>query len=209
MKQRAGTSSAAYPGRRTTPTRCGAALLALAAALALTGCGAGGQDGSVGSGEVRADRNGIIAVPDGKRAKAPRLHGATVAGGALDEAAYRGKVVVLNLWSSTCGPCRAEAPAFAKVAAQTQARGVAFLGINTRDARRDSARAFETSHGVGYPSLYDPDGKVMLSFPPGTFVQAVPATVVLDRHGRVAARALAPLGVSALRAMLAPVLAEG
>ncbi|GHG38557.1 hypothetical protein GCM10018980_11430 [Streptomyces capoamus] len=84
-----------------------------------------------------------------------------------------------------------------------------FVGINTRDTSTTPAVNFEKEHGVEYPSLYDPTGKLMLRFKKGTLnPQLIPSTLVIDRHGRVAARALEALDDTALTGMLKPVLAE-
>ena len=51
-----------------------------------------------------------------------------------------GRVVVLNIWGSWCGPCRAEAPDLQFVAQQTAADGVSVLGIDVRDDRARGRR---------------------------------------------------------------------
>ncbi|WP_229899113.1 TlpA disulfide reductase family protein, partial [Streptomyces capoamus] len=107
------------------------------------------------------------------------------------------------------GPCREEAGYFAKVSKEYRDKGVQFVGINTRDTSTTPAVNFEKEHGVEYPSLYDPTGKLMLRFKKGTLnPQLIPSTLVIDRHGRVAARALEALDDTALTGMLKPVLAE-
>ncbi|MEU0334024.1 TlpA disulfide reductase family protein [Streptomyces sp. NPDC006193] len=193
-------------------TRSRAVLLsavAAVAALTLSACGEGGTSGSGGDTHFITGRNGIDTVPAGKRAAAPDLSGKTIDGKTLDVADYRGKVVVLNVWGSWCGPCREEAKYFAKVSKAYAGKGVQFVGINTRDSSTTPAIAFEKDHGVEYPSLYDPTGKLMLRFRKGTLnPQLIPSTLVIDRHGRVAARALEALDDTALLKMLQPVLAE-
>jgi len=193
-------------------TRTRAVLLsAVAAALALTlsACGKGGTSGGGGDTNFVTGNNGIDTVPAGKRATAPDLSGETIDGKTLDVADYKGKVVVLNVWGSWCGPCREEAQYFAKVSKEYQDKGVQFVGINTRDTSTTPAVNFEKEHGVEYPSLYDPTGKLMLRFKRGTLnPQAVPSTLVLDREGNIAARSLAALSEDKLRKMIAPVLAE-
>ncbi len=145
----------------------------------------------------------------GERHDAPELSGKTVDGGQLDVDDYRGKVVVLNVWGSWCGPCRAEAKNFEKVYQDTRDQGVQFVGINTRDTSTTAALRFEKEQGVTYPSLYDPSGKLMLRFEKGTLnPQAIPSTLVIDRDGKIAARALQALSEEKLRKMLDPVLAE-
>ncbi|MBL1081650.1 TlpA family protein disulfide reductase [Streptomyces actinomycinicus] len=193
-------------------TRSRAVLLtavAAAAALTLSACGKGGISGGGGDTNFVTGKNGIDTVPAGKRAAAPDLSGKTVDGKSLDVADYKGKVVVLNVWGSWCGPCREEAQYFAKVSKQYADKGVQFVGINTRDTSTTPALAFEKEHGVQYPSLYDPTGKLMLRFKKGTLnPQLIPSTLIVDRNGKVAARALEALDDTTLLKMLKPVLAE-
>ncbi|GAA3103990.1 TlpA family protein disulfide reductase [Streptomyces echinatus] len=193
-------------------TRSRAVLLtavAAVAAVALSACGKGGISGGGGDTHFVTGDNGIDTVPAGERAAAPDLSGKTIDGKSLDVADYKGKVVVINVWGSWCGPCRSEAQYFAKVSKQYEGKGVQFVGINTRDSSTTPAVAFEKDHGVEYPSLYDPTGKLMLRFEKGTLnPQLVPSTLVIDRHGKVASRALEALDDTGLEDMIKPVLAE-
>lgn len=184
---------------------------ALAAALALTACsGDNGKSGGGGNTNFVAGDGGIATVAKGERTAPHTLAGETLDGERLDVADLKGKVVVLNVWGSWCPPCRAEAKHFAKVARDLEPKGVAFVGINTRDVSKQPALAFEKDYGIGYPSLYDPAGKLILNgFPKGTLnPQAIPTTIVLDRDGRIAVRALAPLGEEQLRELIDPLVAE-
>ncbi|MQY35534.1 Thiol-disulfide oxidoreductase ResA [Streptomyces sp. RB17] len=183
--------------------------MAAAAALTLSACGKGGTSGGGGNTNFVTGHNGIATVAAGKRASAPDLSGRTIDGKTLDVADYKGQVVVINVWGSWCGPCREEAQYFSKVSKQYQGKGVQFVGINTRDTSTTPAVAFEKEHGISYPSLYDPTGKLMLRFQKGTLnPQLIPSTLVIDKHGKVAARALEALDDTALLKMLKPVLAE-
>ncbi|KUJ65875.1 redoxin domain-containing protein [Streptomyces albus subsp. albus] len=190
--------------RRATVLATGAAV----AALTLTACGAGASGGSSDTKFVQG-KGGVDTVRKGDRSPAPELSGKTIHGDQLDVSRYKGKIVVLNIWGSWCSPCIAEAPNFVKVAKDTKDKGVQFVGINTRDADAANARKFEKDHDVPYPSLYDPIGKLTLRFPKGSLnPQAIPTTIVLDREGRIAARALRPLSEDSLRDMIDPLIAE-
>ncbi|MEU1038309.1 TlpA family protein disulfide reductase [Streptomyces sp. NPDC005551] len=197
---------------RANRARSRAALLtagAAVAALVLTACGSGGTHGGSGNTNFVAGKNGVDTVAKGERATVPDLSGKTVDGKRIDVDDYRGKVVVLNVWGSWCAPCRAEAENFEKVYQDTKKQGVQFVGINTRDPGTAAAKAFEKEHGITYPSLYDPTGRLMLRFKKGTLnPQLIPSTLVVDRDGKVAARTLQALSEDRLRKMLAPVLAE-
>ncbi len=157
--------------------RCAVAAVATALAL-LAGCSSGASQAS-GTGQ-----SAFFEV--GKRPAAPAVRGEALdGGGTVDLTAHRGDVVVLNFWASWCGPCRAEAAELISVADDTKADKVSFLGIDVRDDR-DKAQAFTQAHGLDYPSVFDPSGRVALVFkdvPPNT----TPATVVVDRQGRIAA----------------------
>ncbi|MDO0926362.1 TlpA disulfide reductase family protein [Streptomyces sp. TG1A-8] len=193
-------------------TRSRAALLgavAAMAALTLSACGNGGTSGGGGNTNFVTGNNGIDTAPRGERATAPELSGRTLDGRTLDVADYRGEVVVVNVWGSWCGPCREEGKYFAKVSKAYRGKGVQFVGINTRDTSTTPALAFEKEQGITYPSLYDPTGKLMLRFRKGTLnPQLIPSTLVIDRDGKVAARALEALDDTGLLKMLKPVLAE-
>lgn len=60
--------------------------------------------------------------------------------GSFRLADFGGKVLVVNLWASWCGPCRSEIPDFEEVRREYSARGVEFVGLTTEDPRTDSAR---------------------------------------------------------------------
>ncbi|MEU5596949.1 TlpA disulfide reductase family protein [Streptomyces sp. NPDC020298] len=193
----------------TTRSRLLLAATAAAAALTLSACSSGGISGGGGDTNFVTGKNGIDTVAKGHRDPAPDLSGKTIDGKTIDVADYKGKVVVVNIWGSWCGPCRAEGKYFAKVSKEYEGKGVQFVGINTRDSSTTPAVAFEKQQGITYPSLYDPTGRLMLRFKKGTLnPQLVPTTLILDRDGKIAARALEALSDTSLLKMLKPVLAE-
>jgi thiol-disulfide isomerase/thioredoxin len=197
--------------RRLTSRRRATALVigAAVAALTLSSCSLNGTSGGSADTKFIEGKSGVDTVPAKDRKPAPDLSGKTVDGKQLNLAAYKGKVVVINVWGSWCPPCIAEIPGFVKVANETKSKGVQFVGINTRDPSPANASGFEKAHHVPYPSLYDPVGKLMLRFPKGSLnPQAIPSTIALDRQGRIAARALAPLSEQELRQMIDPLIAE-
>ena len=77
-------------------------------------------------------------------------------GGTVDLFSLAGKPIVMNFWSSTCGPCRQETPAMASVARSVGGK-VRFVGIDTADSRA-KAIAFTTKYKVPYQIAFDPDG---------------------------------------------------
>ncbi|MEY9836999.1 TlpA family protein disulfide reductase [Streptacidiphilus sp. EB103A] len=185
------------------------AALAAASALALAGCStSSGSSDSAGTNFVKGTgETSTVAVKD--RGAPISISGKDLNGSQLSLSDYRGKIVVLNVWGSWCSPCRAEADGLETVYTADKDKGVQFVGIDTRDLQTAQPKAFVADHNITYPSLYDPAGDLLLKFPAGTLnPQTIPTTIILDRQGRVAARALLPLSSGQLTQMLAPVLAE-
>lgn len=190
---------------RSATALAGATALALMAAA----CSSSSSTGQPNGANFVGGDGGITVLKAAQRKPAPDLSGKTVDGGHANLSSYRGKVVVINIWGSWCAPCRLEAPNLAKVAAADTGKGVQFLGINTRDLDVSNAQRFDKRFGMPYPSLYDPYGKLILEFPKGSLnPQSLPATLVIDRQGRVAARALKALSEDDLNKLIDPLAAE-
>ncbi|MDX3281225.1 TlpA family protein disulfide reductase [Streptomyces scabiei] len=148
-------------------------------------------------------------VPVAERTDAPVFSGRTVDGKQVRLSDYRGEVVVVNAWATSCGPCRAEAPALERTYRTFGDRGVRVLGIST-DVERRNARAFQREFGLTYPSLHDPKGRQFLELPRGMVnPQFLPFTLFVDRAGRIAGAVQARLDEKELAAILTPLLNEG
>ncbi|MFI6144442.1 TlpA disulfide reductase family protein [Streptomyces sp. NPDC051109] len=199
------------PGRWPVAVPAGAGL-AVAAALVLAGTatddrGSGAPDGRAGTLGTAA---GATLADPGARPDAPELAGEDLDGKPVSLAELRGRVVVLNVWGSWCGPCRAEADDLERLSRQTRADGVRFLGINTRDRDPAAARSFVHAHELSFPSLPDPTGELLLRFPPALLnPQAVPSTLVIDRRGRIAAGIAGAVTEEQLRPVLTHLAQEG
>lgn len=150
---------------------------------------------------------GVTVYPIGSRPSSPDIEGATLEGPRLDISKWRGHVVVINVWGSWCSPCRAEAPALASAAEETRPKGVRFVGIDTRDSA-GAARAFARNYGISYPSLYDPDGAILLQYSNLVPISAIPSTLVLDRQGQVAARVVGKVDHTTLKDLLDDAITE-
>ncbi|HEY3869898.1 MAG TPA: TlpA disulfide reductase family protein, partial [Actinocrinis sp.] len=120
------------PATRTVRTAA-AALLALAAAAAVAGCGSSSGSDDTGNIGYVSTQSGITDVPAGQRVAAPDLSGTTLTGSHFALAQDKGHITVINVWGSWCTPCRVEGPGLETAYQAYQAKGVDFLGIDSRD----------------------------------------------------------------------------
>lgn len=161
----------------------------LCAVVLLTGCST--LEGTGDQGFVSGD--GTVSIVKASDRDSPvELTGEDLEGDPLDLAEMRGKPVVVVVWGSWCGPCRAEAPDV--VEAARELKGTAgFVGINLRDASPTDAQVFERQFDVPYPSFYSSAGEELLAFPNTLGPRTIPAFVVLDAEGRIAASIIGQL----------------
>jgi peroxiredoxin len=183
-------------------------LIAIAALIGgVAGCaGTGNDPTTVANGGFQYGDPFVHYVAVGDRKTVGDVRGETLQGTPISLASYRGKVVVVNYWSSTCAPCHAEAQAFESMSRQDATKGVQFVGIDERD-NRSAAMAFERKYHITYPSIYDRTDAYVLAFP-GAAPSTTPFTIVLDRQGGIAATTSTLLDYTHLRRLLNRVLSE-
>lgn len=100
--------------------------------------------------------------------------------GSLSLSQYRGKVVVVNFWASTCPACRSEGPQLESLWRAYRGQGVRFLGVDYVDDAGAGSR-FARSLGITYPSVTDPNGRVGNDFR----VVALPTTFIIGPDSRI------------------------
>jgi thiol-disulfide isomerase/thioredoxin len=99
----------------------------------------------------------------------------------------KGKVVVVNIWASWCGPCIEEAPGLAQLS-KRYASDVQFVGVDIADQPAPAA-AFIRKFGWTYPSVADPDEEIKRGYgflgQPDTLVYAKDGSIAWQGSGAV------------------------
>ena len=96
----------------------------------------------------------------------------------------KGKVVLLNLWATWCGPCRSEMPALVRMQDEHSAKGFEVLGLNTDDEDADSINNFAGKMQLNYPLAWA-DTKLQSSLLKISKFPGIPQSFLLDRDGNL------------------------
>ena len=100
---------------------------------------------------------------------------------------YRGRVVILNIWATWCGPCRVEIPDFVKLQDKYRNQGLEIVGVSIDpiDPRGGGAPAvapFMAQYKINYNVWLVDSPNAFAGYPIG---QGIPTTYVLDREGKI------------------------
>ena len=93
---------------------------------------------------------------------------------------FKGKPLIINVWASWCGPCRAEMGSLERLAKQYNGREFNVIGISTDDYQ-NKAMAFIEQTGITFENYHD--SKLILETMLGA--NTIPLTVLVDEHGRI------------------------
>jgi cytochrome c biogenesis protein CcmG, thiol:disulfide interchange protein DsbE len=121
----------------------------------------------------------------------------------LTAADLKGEVTVLNVWGSWCLPCREEAPALMRMAADKRYR---LVGLNYKD-EPDNARTFLERFGNPFVAIgADMNGRGAIEWG----VYGVPETFVIGRDGTIVYKLVGPItNFPPLRLAIEKALAAG
>lgn len=114
------------------------------------------------------------------KGRTPALALADLEGRAVNLAALRGRVVVLNFWATWCEPCRAEMPSLDRLRDKLEDQPLAVYAVNYGESR-ERAAGFVAKERVATPVLLDPEKKAASEWKVG----GLPMTFLIDARGRV------------------------
>lgn len=119
-------------------------------------------------------------------------------------AGYRGRVVVLNFWATLCEPCKKEMPDLSAIQNDYAALGVQVIGA-AGDEAADGAKVlkFIREFKVNFPVWVGATTDDMERFGVGT---VLPATVVINREGKIVWREIGIIKPTDVRKKLDSIL---
>jgi thiol-disulfide isomerase/thioredoxin len=105
-------------------------------------------------------------------------------GGTSKFSDFKGKPLIINVWASWCGPCRAEMGSLERLARRYNGKEFNIIGISIDDYR-NAAQAFIQDSEITFANFLD--SKLFLENMLGA--NTIPLTVLVDSHGRVLLKA--------------------
>jgi thiol-disulfide isomerase/thioredoxin len=102
---------------------------------------------------------------------------------------YSGKIVLVNLWATWCGPCRSEIPDLIKVSEEYKAKGVEVIGLTNEDpiAEEGKVKAFVRQFNIPYVIGWG-DQSFAMALMQGQVRNNIPQSFIISRDGRVLKR---------------------
>ncbi|HEY6187238.1 MAG TPA: TlpA disulfide reductase family protein [Pyrinomonadaceae bacterium] len=109
----------------------------------------------------------------------------TIDGKAIKLSDYAGKVVIVNLWATWCGPCRIEIPHLIEIANEYKGR-VELIGLTNEDPVDDAekVKSFMRDHNINY-TIGWASQEFALGLMQGQIRNSIPQSFVITRDGRV------------------------
>jgi cytochrome c biogenesis protein CcmG, thiol:disulfide interchange protein DsbE len=102
------------------------------------------------------------------------------------------KPLIINVWYSTCEPCRRELPALANADTQYRDR-VQFVGVNIKDSAT-VAKEFASQYGVEFELLLDKNGLFISQLG----IATAPVTLAIDPQGLIVGQKAGEISASEL-----------
>ncbi len=137
----------------------------------------------VAAAAIYRSRTSIRVIPAGEARVVGELNLVDSEGRPRALADLQGRVVLVNLWASWCGPCRREVPRVSRVHERLKSRGLTVWAINAESFEGEELRRAAAEIGIDYPVL-TPLGE------PGAVLgggEVLPYTWLIDRVGRLRA----------------------
>lgn len=97
----------------------------------------------------------------------------------------KGKVLLLNMWATWCGPCRGEMPALVKMQDEHREKGFEIIGLNTDDGdTKEMIDKFAAEMKLNYKLVWAPTEMQSALLKISNF-GGIPQSFIVDRDGKL------------------------
>ena len=96
----------------------------------------------------------------------------------------KGKVVLVNMWATWCGPCVAEMPHLVEMQDKYRDQGFEVIGLNQDDESADLIKSFATKQKLNYQLGWS-DSALYAEFVKITRLTGIPQTILINREGQM------------------------
>ncbi len=108
----------------------------------------------------------------------------TIDGSSFKVEDKKGKVVLLNLWATWCGPCRAEMPELIELQNKYKDQNFEIVGLNSDDETTEQIKDFAGKMNLNY-TLGWADTKLMGELLRISKFNGIPQSYMIDRDGKL------------------------
>jgi len=112
-------------------------------------------------------------------APAPEITVQAMSGKSIAVSSYRGKVVLLDVWASWCGPCKEELPMLDDMAARLRRRGIEVLAVSIDQERENVVKFLRARGRWSLTVAHDRAGEIADRLRP----DKMPTSYIIDRAG--------------------------
>ena len=122
-------------------------------------------------------------------AEAPDFAFSDLNGVEVSLAAYRGKVVLVNIWATWCLPCRQEMPSMQRLYEKFKGENFEILAVSIDSEGREAVAPFMRKMNLTFPALLDPGETIR----PIYGITGVPESFIIDKKGIVVEKIIGPI----------------
>ena len=150
-------------------------VLAVGAGAGALSCAAGGAPTALGAHSAASSSRG----GQGVGSLAPEIVVERMNGKPLALSSLRGKVVLLDVWASWCGPCQKELPMLDAIARRLRGKGVEILAVSIDQERANVVKFLDAQPHWVLTVAHDPRGQIADTLQP----DKMPTSYAIDRTG--------------------------
>ena len=152
------------------------------------------------SNSVDLSKDGIATNTRLTGQQLPSIELENVAGQKISTQSLLGAPIILNIWYSTCEPCRRELPVLASAAMRYRDQ-VRFVGVNIKDSA-SVAEKFAAQYGVKFELLFDTNGQFISQLG----IATAPVTLAVDAQGKIIEQIAGEISASKLNELVSELL---